>query len=275
MKTKKTIIYLFAIAIIATLFTSCAKDGAMGPAGTNGATGASGPTGATGSTGPVYYGNMMGFVKKYDQYGNLITTGLSGTTVQLSGTATKTTSTDSTGKYVFDSLPTGNYSFAYSAANFGSNQVQDFLYLGDSTALRGITSISAIPNFNVANLAIKDTVINTDSSIFVTGTMNATDNVARTVMVFIGSTSGTSSSPANYIIAIPKTVNALATTFTITIPIATIYDAGFTIGTTAYFAAYGINSLYGSSSEYIDYTTGRTVYTAVSGSSAIGSIVVQ
>ncbi len=53
---KKMHYYLFAFAVAAITFTSCGKNGAVGPAGPVGATGPVGPTGpagANGATGPV------------------------------------------------------------------------------------------------------------------------------------------------------------------------------------------------------------------------------
>ena len=132
MKIKTALNYIIAGAIIATLFLGCAKDGPMGPPGSNG---------ATGQTGPLSSGNIYGYVKKSDQYGSVITVGLNGVTVHLSGNSKNmTTTTDSLGKYEFDGLTTGNYQISYSDSGYGSNLLSNFQFLGgtDTTWVRNI-----------------------------------------------------------------------------------------------------------------------------------------
>ncbi|WP_394771846.1 collagen-like protein [Mucilaginibacter sp.] len=53
MKNLKTT--LFVLMAAAIIFTSCGKDGAVGPSGPSGSTGATGPTGATGADGTKIY----------------------------------------------------------------------------------------------------------------------------------------------------------------------------------------------------------------------------
>jgi hypothetical protein len=263
MKTKTTIIYLFAIAVIATLFTSCAKDGEMGPTGANGATGAMGPTG------PLSSGNLSGYVKKFDQYGNQIFTGLSGVKVNLTGSATLNATTDSTGKYSFDSLATGMYQLAYSDTLFGGNAVSNQQFLGGGNSWVKNINMSAIPSYYVSNLTF--TVL-TDTLV-VNGTMNAASPNAVNVILYYGLTSATSSAPSSYINYYTKALVANATTFKINILPQDIINAGLAVGSTIHIAAYGIAVGFANNSSYEDFNTGKTFFTGLSAQVDTASVV--
>jgi hypothetical protein len=260
MKKMKTLNYLVALAIIATMFTGCAKDGATGPAGANGANGATGPTGPTG---PIASGNLMGFVKKFDQYGSPVQTGLSGISVTYTGATTLTTTTDSTGKYAFDSISTGYYTLNVSDTLYGGLQVNSQQFLGGSSVWRANANIAAIPNFSVIGMTFVDTVVNvSDSVIEINGTMSTTDGQARTVIVFIGSLISTNSAPANYQTYYTVASKANTNTFKLFVPLSDMYDLGYMPTQTIYFAAYGISST--TASAYEDFVTSRNVFTDIS-----------
>jgi hypothetical protein len=272
MKIKNTLKSLMAIAIIATLFTSCAKDGATGPAGNNGANGAVGPTGPTG---PIATGNLTGFVKKFDQYGNIYATGLSGVNVSTTGGATLSTTTDSTGKYAFSNISTGYYTINVTDTLFGPVQVNNFQFLGGATVERGNTNISAIPNFVVTSLTFVDTVINgTDSAIEINGTLGTTDAYVRSVIIYVGSTISTSSAPANFQTYVNVNSKAGTNTFKTIIALNTLYDLGYIPTQTVYFAAYGIAADL-TSSVYQDVVTGRNIFTAISPIASQASHMIQ
>jgi|SRR5665213_172349 len=258
MKIRNTINYLLVLAFISTLFAGCAKDGATGPAGANGATGPTGPSGTYAS------GNLMGYVKTYDQYGSIIETNMAGISVSLTNGSTVTTTTDATGKYVFDSISTGYYSLNFSDASFGANQVSSFQFLGGATVWRPNTTITQIPNYSVSGLSFIDTVVNlTDSTIEINGSIGTSDANVRTAIVFVGSAVGTNSAPVNYQTYYTANIKAAQSTFKILIPLSDLYDIGYYPGQTIYFASYGISSPL-TASAYEDFTTGRTVFTAIS-----------
>jgi hypothetical protein len=255
MKTKKTIIYLFAIAIMATFFTNCTKEGVTGPAGTNGNNGAVGPTG------PLSSGNLYGYVKKFDQYGNALFTGLNGVKVNLIGTNLSLNAvTDSTGKYAFDSIATGNYQLAYSDSLFGGNYVSNEEFLGGGGSDVKNINISAIPSYYVSAL----TLTPTNDTLVVNGTMNAASPYPVNVILYFGLTSSTSSAPANYINYYTKALAVNATAFKINILPIDMINAGIASGTRIYVAAYGIAVGFANNSSYEDFGTGKTVFTGLS-----------
>ncbi len=255
MKLKTTFNYLVAAAIVATLFSSCAKDGAIGPAGTNGATGATGPTG------PLSSGNLYGYIKKFDQYNNQIYIGLSGVKINLTGNSVNLVATsDSTGKYAFDSLLTGNYQLSYSDSLFGGNQVSNQQFLGGGNSWVKNINLSAIPNYYVTSMTLQ----NLSDTVLVTGTMNAASPNITDVILYIGSSSATSSAPSTYQLYYTKAIAANATTFKINILHTDMVNAGFASGSTIYMACYGISPGFATNSSYEDFATGRTVFTALS-----------
>jgi hypothetical protein len=279
MQPTKTLNYLFIVLILSSIIAGCAKDGATGPAGkdgANGANGTNGTNGATGATGPVLSGNLFGYVKTFDQYGSPIVTGLSGIKVNLTGGSLNiSVTTDTAGKYTFDSLTTGYYNIAYSDSLFGSNLVSNAQFLGGGTIARANVNISKIPNFNVTSLAYTDTVLNlTDSVIQISGTISAANPLATSVILYVGSSAGTSSVPSSYLSFYTRNLVATATTFKITVPLSDLYDLGFAAGGTVYFSCYGIASNFSNSSSYEDFNTGKTVFTAISPVPVTGSHII-
>jgi len=261
MKIKNSLNYLLALAIISTLFASCAKDGATGPAGNNGANGAVGPTGPTG---PIASGNLMGFVKKFDQYGNPIETALSGIKVTFTGTSILNTVTDSTGKYAFDSIATQYYTLNVVDTLFGPQQVNSQQFLGGANAWRANVNIAAIPNFMVTAMTFVDTLLyGTDSVIEINGTLSTTDANIREAIVYVGSTINTSSNPATYQDYTTIQVKANMNTFKTIVPLNSLYALGYMPTQTIYFAAYGI-SLPLTASAYEDFATSNNIFTAIS-----------
>src|SRR4051812_44702805 len=110
---KKTFLYLAAVPFIVTLlFSGCKKDAQAGAQGLQG------------PAGPSYTGTIKGFVSLFDPYGSKLFSPalLKGIKVTLENNG-QTVTTDSTGKYSFINLSTGNYTLSFADSGFGSDRV--------------------------------------------------------------------------------------------------------------------------------------------------------
>ena len=242
--------------------------GPTGAAGNNGVTGPTGSTGATGATGPSLTGNMIGFVRLYDVYGNKQFTNLNGITVSIDNTAL-TTTTDALGRYTFSNVTNGTYTISMSKAGYGNTKlISEHFTAGNDDDVSN-SKMSAVPSFNVATL----TATPNGTGITITGTLNGATTYRRAAMIFVGLSNAVSSNVANYLDDQPVTINAGNNTFTLTLPQIYLQNLGATTGTTVYFAAYSANGNNNNSSVYEDYTYGRNVYTAI-GSTAVTATAV-
>lgn len=234
------------------LLTACSKDAE------------SGSMGATGPAGPSLTGNLTGFVSLYDQYGAHILTMNDSIPVVL-GDSAMVSYTDANGKYLFSGLQTGIYNIACAKSGFGSEEVNSLQFTGGGDLYRDIR-LSAIPAFNVDSL----TVTSNAGGLTVTGHI-ASDVQQRTILLFAGSTSGTSADPNAYLAVYNKAVMANQNNFIVQVPQGDLLAAGLTTGNTVYFAAYGATPNYNNASSYEDLGTGRMIYTAISSTPALGS----
>ncbi len=201
--------------------------------------------------------------------GGQILTGLNTTTLTLNGTNTVTT--DSIGKYTFTNLGAGEYTLSASNPGYGSINGSTFQYTGGGNLDHDV-KLSQIPNFTDSGLVVTtDTV----TYITVTGYFTPTDLHRRTAVLFVGNSGSVTSAPSSYLREYTVTANANNYgTFTFKIAITDLLDAGFTVGSTVYFAAYGGATEFASSSEWEDITnTGRINYTALSSTFVTASIV--
>jgi hypothetical protein len=257
-RTIRTMNVVIALAICATLFNGCTKDGAPGLNGNNGATGA---TGVTGPAGPVSSGNLYGYARLYDQDGSQILSGVKNIKVTLIGDSTKVTYPDSTGKYSFLNIPYGNYNLYFSDTLFGSTEINNVPFTGGDYWVKNTTNLSKIPDYYVNSL----TTTTASTYLNITGSLDTNgQNANRAMILFIGNTNAVSSNPNTFLTYYSTNVNTFAAgTYTIQIPITDIVDAGFTAGQTIYFAAYGISVGYSTSSIYQDLATGRIVVTGI------------
>ncbi len=246
---------LLAVACL-ILLGSCTKSG------NTGATGAIGATGATGATGPSFIGAISGHVSLFDQYGSKVLTGLH--SVQVSFNGTNAVSADSTGYYIFGNVRTGSYYFTATNNGFGPTRINNFQYLSDT--LNRDIRLSAIPNFSP--LTLTATNITAGDSLAITF---AADTRARNCIVFLNNKTTVNGQPANYLLTYTKAIPANSTKpVTIIIPIQDLTDAGLHTGDIIYYAAFGYVVNDGSS--YEDLTTGKTVFTPLSASSATATI---
>jgi hypothetical protein len=232
------------LTIMATLMFSCKKE----------------ITGPQGNAGPSLTGNIAGFVLLYDQYGTRIYTNLNKITVSISNRTT-ISHADSTGKYLFSNLSTGIYNITASDSLYGAEVAPQFQFVGGGNLDRDF-KLSQIPTFTLSSCTAIDTVSSSINYIKVKGTLLA-DTKARTIAVFVGTSSSVSSAPANYILMYSKQVAANATSFNIQIPATDLYNIGITSASTAYFAAYPAAVNFSTTSSYEDFATGRTFYNSV------------
>jgi len=272
---KKTILKLSTLSII-LMATSC-KKGDTGPAGT---------TGNTGATGPNLSGSMEGFVSLYDVSGAKVLGNLKGDTLMLTnnsnGSVAKTT-TDSTGKYMFANLTTGNYNLTTTKAGYGTLLAQNIQFVGGGNTYKN-GALSQIPTINVTSAQAVDTTMAATTStvtsspetfIKVRGTVPATASNSE-VIVFVSNAGSTSanSSVSGFSTYYTVALTPGSMTFKINIPSADLHDLGFVTGNTVYFAAYMVGGNLNASS-YSDLATGKAVFTALSSTPVITSALVQ
>ena len=262
---KKTFTKISALSVtLLVLATSCKK-------------GDTGPAGATGPAGPSLTGNTQGVVSLYDVGGakQLSATLQAGDSLILTNSTTSQvwkTTTSSTGAFSFANLSSGTYNVAVSKPGYGKVLAQGVQILGGGTTDRNF-ALSVIPTTNVVSAVALDTTManggaasTPENYVKVRGYVPVSSS-ATTVMIFVSipGMSSTSSAVGNW--SVNYTVNVLpgVSKFSVNIPTSSLYDLGFPSGgtATAFFAAYivGNNT---SASSYVDWTTGQTVYTALS-----------
>ena len=269
---KKTILKLSALSII-LMATSCKK-------------GDTGSTGATGATGPSLSGNMEGFVSLYDAAGSKILSNLKGDTLMLTNNSTNAvtkTTTDSTGKYTFTNLTTGNYNLTTTKAGYGTLLAQNIQFVGGGNTYKN-GALCQIPSINVTSAQAVDTTVSAttntltstpESYVKVRGTLPATTGGSE-IIVFVSNVGGTSASGSatNFSTYYTLAVSPGALTFKINIPTSDLHDLGFVTGNTVYFAAYMVGGNLNASS-YVDLSTGKNVFTSLSSTPINMSAIIQ
>ena len=250
---KIQLITLLVFAVIS--LSNCKKDTVTGP------------TGAQGPAGPALTGNIKGYISTWDEFGGRILTNQAGDTVSIDGTTRKAI-TDSTGFYTLAGVSSGIYSISITKPGFGMNKVQNLQFVGGGDTYSNV-KIAQPSTSNIAVLS--DSTGALTGNITVYGTVTSSFQT-RTFIIYVGNTASVSSSTANYLILYTKNVNPGATKISFVIPKTDLYDAGFGVGSTAYFAAYGLGST--TASAYLDFTNGRTVYTTVSSTPATANVIV-
>ncbi|MDB5281549.1 MAG: hypothetical protein JWO06_624 [Bacteroidota bacterium] len=233
-------------------------------------------TGPQGPAGPALTGTLFGFVELYDQYGAKVIAGQNATTVTVtnaSGASTSTT-TDSMGKYTFSNLSTGQYTFSASNPGYGSITGAAQGFLGGGNIDRD-AKLSAIPTFTDSTLTITDST--STGYIVLSGTLSGVETRRRTVAVFAGSGS-VSSTPGTYKLTynlLTNNANNTVNNFVLKIPVQDLYDQGYTTGATINFAVYGAAANFASSSSSEDFANGQFYYNALSPTAFTGSVILQ
>ncbi|MBA3664288.1 MAG: hypothetical protein H0W61_08785 [Bacteroidetes bacterium] len=248
----KTNFILTGFAALTVLFISCKKPDA----------GPEGPQGPQGNSGPALTGNLKGYINHFDVAGAKVTTDLANDSVYLDGTG-KSAVTDANGLFTFSGISTGVYNMTVkkAASAYGYTKVQNIEFAGNGDTYRN-GSMSATPSNSVSTLLAFDTTISSVNYIRIKGTLPASSK-AQSVIVFFnapGSTAVNAASNSTYYIL---NVLANATAYAKNIATSDLYDLGFISGNTAYIAAYTIGSNTNASS-FVDFTTNRTVFTAIS-----------
>jgi len=262
---KKVFSRISVLSIVLLVAVSCTK------------TGPTGPSGATGPAGPSLTGSTQGVVSLYDVSGakQLSATLEAGDSLILTNSSTNAvwkTVTNSTGAFAFNNLNTGTYNLTVSKPSYGKVMSQGIQILGGGSTDRNF-SLSLIPTTTITAAVANDTTYINGG----VGTPTVAVNYVKTrgyvpvstsvttVMVFVSmpGVSSTSSTVGNWSFNYTTTVAAGSNKFTISIPTSSLYDLGFVSGNTVYFAAYIVGGNTGASS-YVDWTTGQTVYTALS-----------
>jgi hypothetical protein len=241
---RKIYLPLLTLSIIISI-ASC-KKGDTGPAGA---------TGATGPTGPSFTGAISGHVDLYDQYGTAVLTGRNNAQISLNGATA--INPDTTGFYLYGGISTGDYSIAATCTGYGATMINRFQFVADT--LNRDIKLSAIPSFAMTTFTAYHTAGALYDSLVFTYTA---DTRARACIVFANNTSSVGSTPSNYLMYWGHTLNANSVRSALLVPAQDLYDAGFTSGSTVYYAAYSY--VVNDASGYEDYTTGKVVFNSVS-----------
>ncbi len=237
------------IAAFSVIFASCTKKGDTGVAGA---------TGPAGPAGPSYTGAIVGHVTLYDQYGSKVLKGLQNVTLLVSGSSVVV---DSEGYYRKVGATTGTYNISASCNSYGSTLINRFQFLSDT--LNRDVRLSAIPGFAPTAVTVTPTAIGDSLTI----TFPASDTRARNCIVFINKGGAAGPTPDKYLLAYTKAITANSSRpVALVIPTADLTNVGFTAGQTVNVACYGY--VVNDGSAYEDLSTGKTVYTAISASSA-------
>ncbi len=238
------------------LFSACSKE--QGPQG---------------PSGPSLSGTFVGFVTLYDQYGDVMSND-SGVLVSVVGKSISAT-TNANGRYVLPGLTTGVYDFTFTKAGYGSAKTISQNFVGGDTQFLGtIKTMSQIPNFSVTGINLSAVAAKNplNNYIKIAGTVNATDTKDRKVIFFISNQNNVSYLPADYMYTTTATVLADSTNFTLNAIDLTLYQAGFSSGSTIYVAAYA-SAFQNTSSEVFDINTGRIQYNAINTSGSSSSSI--
>ena len=230
---------ILSVSILLMALPGCEEEGPQGPAG------------------PVLTGDLIGYTILTDLYGSQVPD-RSGVTVTAEGTTISAVS-DSTGRWVLTNLPTGTYTIAYSKTGYGTRKGMGYQFVGGGQTSYGTTFLYQIPGFTVTGLSAAPSGDNVFLSLTLTGVLPTATN--KYVQVFIGTSAGVSSDPANYRSTFSLAIGSASTTFSGDIPSQSYFHAyGFSAGQTAYVVAYAMG--YGSGS-YLDLETGRYWYSSL------------
>ena len=221
-----------------------------------------------------YPASIVGFLTLYDQYGSKQLTNMEGIEVSVEGSSTKVY-TDSAGRYEINGLTTGNYNIDFNDTSnvYGEDKILALQVVSD-TVYRDV-KLSQVPSFSLNSCSAVDTSIQSVDYIKVVVNASSSDTYTRSVVVFVGTSSNVTSNPSTYLLLYPKSLTGGNTSCNVTIPLADLYGAGFTSGSTLYVAAYPAAINYSSSSSYEDFNTGRTVYNAIGSTAVTTTITVQ
>ncbi len=237
--------YLLLFILISTILFGCK--------------GSTGPVGPTGPGGPSLTGKLSGLVTLIDTNG-IQPTNRSGVSVTIDGLS-KSAMTDSTGKWVIDTLSTGIYAINISKTNYGMTKRINVQFTGGGTVFLGTDILSAVPNFSVSNLSY--TPGNQYVDIKGNISFSSPQSIGRNIILFIGNSSNVSSSPANYLEIVNGFANDTALTFTQRITTANFNQIVIATGSTAYIIAYSSSAPAANSSRYTDVITGKFIYTSL------------
>mgnify|MGYP006318085157 CR=1 FL=1 len=239
------------------IFSSCNKTGPLGP------------TGPQGIAGPTLSGNLKGFINHYDLSGSRITTDLAGCVISVDLT-TQTATTDATGLYTLSGFSTGVYNLSVQpisvtygsiSASYGPVKIQNLQFIGNGDKYHNV-NLSMVPTNNI--ISSTASVVG-GSAVNIAGSIPIATYPQR-VIVYVGapgSTTVDATAPEFVSFYMATAVSAGGNGYTVSIPITDLQNLGYQSGSTPYFATYlmGYNI---DASRYVDVTTNKTIYTAIS-----------
>ena len=244
------------------LFTACTKQGPTGPQG---------PTGSS----TTLTGTLDGIITLYNEYGDKqpykACASVRVILYNSSNAVVDSINCDTTGKYSFANISTGDYSEAFRDTGYGQMIRIPFQNLGGGVIAADL-SLSHLPNFTFSVTSDSLKKIANDTQVVIYGTITPASQ-ARNIALFFGSSSSVSSTPGTYTGTVSTiTVAAGSGKFSFSLPVNTIYMGGLQPGSNAYFMLYSAAYFYASQSVYIDLNTGQNIYNALGYSSTAPAI---
>lgn len=252
--------WLFSVACAAIVLGGCTgKNGDPGPTGATGATGATGTTGASGQN---LTGNIVGFVSPVDENGAALSK--SGVIVSIDGTSPAVTATSNAdGRFELTSVRNGTYNLTYTRSGLATFHRYGLGHVGgDQPTYLGTVSLSQIATSSVTALSATSSLLNGTVTLVVTLT-SPTPTTNFRYALFASSTGPVASATGTLLFtsAATSAFSTTSYTFSTVLSRTTLTNAGFTVGSTVYLAAFGSTAV---TAGYSDPATGRVLYPALS-----------
>ena len=237
---------------VASLLSSCAKEGPAGP---------------TGPSGLTYVGCIAGHVNLYDMYGSKVLTGYDSVRLFLNGNTAYEVPDSANGYYIYGSLATGVYNLAATCPGYGATRLNNIQFLADT--LNKDIKLSAIPDSFVTGFTTySSTVTKVDSLVL----SFKADTRVRYAIIFANSSPAVSNQVSNYLWYKVISISPTAPIVAFTVPEQDLTNTGLTVGANVYYAAYSY--VVSDGSVYEDLATGKNVYNAVNANPIIDTAVV-
>ena len=226
--------------------------------------------GDTGPAGPALTGSIMGFVTLVDSAGNYLANN-SGVTIAAQGTSFSTT-TDSSGKWTLNGIPTGTYVITATKPSYGMTEQQGVELVGGNNPI-GIGPFTiAQPPIDSIEIDSITTLANNEINVSFTisGKYDSTHN--NQFLIAIGNnTRINSSDPNSFLFASTGDIQPPPPQGNMGLQLSSLEYSGFMSGMTVYVIMYPLGLSY---SNYFDIPSGRNVYTSVGVPSKVFKIII-
>jgi hypothetical protein len=211
----------------------------------------------------IQTGSIVGYVTLYDENGNLISD-KSGVNISISGWPSFDATTNGSGRFELDNVPTGTYNISFTKDGFSETKRVGYEFVGGENPVI-ITQVLAKPTSVIVKSIslIGDSITNeVHANIQLSYLYNGSTGYVR---LFFGLSDKVTNLNYDY-------TNLV--TFLFGVESATaLLNPNYTSGTKVYIIAYGAPNYY---SSYIDINTGTTIYPSLNlNAPQIASIIIH